>query len=81
MYLPSSLSFSLFFLLVRLCFVITLIKGRSLKALNVFVIVTVIVFVFVLVAVFLLVRSCFLIALITCLKGQKYQRSLFEGVL
>ena len=47
--------------------------------LNVFVIV--IVFVFVFVVVFLLVRSRFLIALIKCLKGQKSQRLLFEGVL
>ena len=48
-------------------------------SLNVFVIL--IVFVFVFVVVFLLVRSCFLIALIKCLKGQKSQRLLFEGVL
>ena len=47
----------------------------------VFVIVFVIVIVLVFVVVFLLVRSCFLIALIKCLKGQKYQRLLFEGVL
>ena len=52
-------------------------------SLNVFVIVFVIVFVFVFVfvVVFLLVRSCFLITLIKCLKGQKSQRLLFEGVL
>ena len=50
-------------------------------SLNVFVIVFVIVIVLVFVVVFLLVRSCFLIALIKCLKGQKYQRLLFEGVL
>ena len=48
-------------------------------SLNVFVIVFVIVFVFA--VVFLLVRSCFLITLIKCLKGQKSQRSLFEGIL
>ena len=41
-------------------------------SLNVFVIVFVFVFVFV--VVFLLVRSCFLITLIKCLKGQKSQR-------
>ena len=43
--------------------------------------VIVIVIVVVFVIVFLLVRSCFLIALIKCLKGQKSQRLLFEGVL
>ena len=47
----------------------------------VIVIVFVFVFVFVFVVVFLLVRSCFLIALIKFLKGQKSQRLLFEGVL
>ena len=46
-------------------------------SLNVFVIVIIFVFVFVFVVVFLLVMSCFLIALIKCLKGQKYQRLLF----
>ena len=39
------------------------------------------VFVFVIVVVFLLVRSCFLIILIKCLKGHNSQRSLFGGVL
>ena len=47
-------------------------------SLNVFVIVFVIVFVFA--VVFLLVRSCFLITLIKCLKGQKSLGLLFEGV-
>ena len=46
-------------------------------SLNVFVIVLVFVFV----VVFLLVRSCILIALIKCLKGQKSQGLLFEDVL
>ena len=46
-------------------------------SLNVFVIV----FVFVFLVVLLLVRSGFLNTLIKCLKGQKSQRSLFEGVL
>ena len=41
---------------------------------NVFVIVIVFVI------VFLLVRSCFLTTLIKCLKGQKSQRSIIEGV-
>ena len=50
-------------------------------SLNVFVIVIVFLFVFVFVVIFLLVRSRFLIALIKCLKGQKPQRLLFEGVL
>ena len=50
-------------------------------SLNVFVIIFVIVIVLVFVIVFLLVRSCFLIALIKCLKGQKSQRLLLEGVL
>ena len=45
-------------------------------SLNVFVIVIVFVFVFVFVVVFLLARSCFLITLIKCLKGQKSQRNL-----
>ena len=44
-------------------------------SLNAFVIVIVFVF------VFLLVRSCFIITLIKCLKGHKYQRLLFQGVL
>ena len=47
-------------------------------SLNVFVIVIVFLFVFVFVVIFLLVRSCFLITLIKCLKGQKSQRLLFE---
>ena len=41
----------------------------------------VIVIVFVFVVVFLLVRSCFLITLIKCLKVQKYQILLSEGAL
>ena len=41
----------------------------------------VIVIVFVFVVVFLLVRSCFLITLIKCLKVQKSQILLFEGAL
>ena len=51
------------------------------KVSNVFVIVFVIVFVFVFVVVFLLVRSCFLITLLKCLKVQKSQILLFEGSL
>ena len=39
------------------------------------------VFVFVFVVVFLLFRSCFLITLIKCLKGQKSRGLFFEGVL
>ena len=58
------------------------LKDHSLKVFsNVFVIVVVIVIVFVFVVVFLLVRSCFHITMIKCLKGQKSQRSLFKGVL
>ena len=41
----------------------------------------VIVIVLVFIVVFLLVRSCFLIALIKCLKVQKSQILLFEGAL
>ena len=41
----------------------------------------VIVIVFVYVVVFLLVRSCFLITMMECLKGQKSQILLFEGAL
>ena len=37
--------------------------------------------VFVIVFVFLLVRSCFIITLIKSLKGQEAQTLLFEGVL
>ena len=50
-------------------------------SLNVFVVVIVFVFVFVIVIVFLLVRSCLLITLIKCLKGQKSLGLLFEGAL
>ena len=49
-------------------------------SLNVFVFVIVIVFVFVFVIVFLFVRSCLLITLITCLKGHKSLRVLYDSV-
>ena len=50
-------------------------------SLNVFVFVIVFVFVYVFVIVFFLVRSCLLITLIKCLKGQKSLGLLFEGDL
>ena len=66
-------------------FVVFLLKKVSEIALwrcslNVFAIFIVIVFVFVFVVVFLLVRSCFLITLMKCVKCQKSQRSHFEGI-